>query len=173
MSRRLLPILLLAFTATALHSQAKIGIYGTFGTEKTGVENEGWSKAGTLGLYYGLANLGPLAIAGDARVDLSTNANSVLFGPRVALHGRVFPIKPYAEFLFGVAHYSNVSGAPHNSSDFAYRWVGGVDSTILPRLDWRVIDFSYGRIDYTTPNTHSKPSPPALFSASSGSDRDF
>ena len=24
-----------------------------------------------------------------------------------------------------------------------YRWVGGIDTTILPRVDWRIADYSY------------------------------
>jgi hypothetical protein len=155
MSRRLLPLLLLALTATTLHAQAKLAIYGTFGGEKTGVANESWTKAGTLGLYYGLAKLGPLALSADARADLSTNADSGLFGPRLALHLPAFPLKPYAELLLGFSHYSNVSGAPRNTTGFAYRGVAGLDATILPHIDWRVIDFSDGHIENADNNSIS------------------
>ena len=147
MNRRTLPLLLLTFTlsvAPALHAQAKIGVYGTVGTENTGLSNEGWSKAGTLGLYYGLANLGPAAISVDARADLSTNANTYAFGPRVALHAPAFPLKPYGEFLIGDIHYTTQSGTSKTSSDFAYRWVVGLDEALLPHVDWRILDFSYG-----------------------------
>jgi hypothetical protein len=146
MNRRNLP-LLLAFilgTVPALHAQAKIGVYGTVGAENTGLTGEGWSKAGTLGLYYGLANLGPAAVSVDARADLSSNANTYAFGPRVALHTPAFPLKPYGELLIGAIHYTTRSGGSKTSSDFAYRWVVGLDETILPHVDWRILDFSYG-----------------------------
>ncbi len=147
MNRRIFPPLLLVFILTvipSLHAQSKIGVYGTVGTENTGLTNEGWSKAGTLGFYYGLSNLGPAAIAVDARADLSTNANTYAFGPRVALHASAFPLKPYGELLIGAIHYTTHNGASKTSSDFAYRWVVGIDETLLPHIDWRIVDFSYG-----------------------------
>jgi hypothetical protein len=96
-----------------------------------------------FGLYYGLANLGPVAISVDARGDLSGNINSGLIGPRVALHLPAFPIKPYAELLAGVSAYTSQNNGNKNATDFNYRWVGGIDTAILPHLDWRIADYSY------------------------------
>jgi hypothetical protein len=144
MGPRLLPLLFLALTATILPAQAKIAIYGTVGAENSGLQNEGWTTAGTVGLYYGLSNHGPLAISVDGRADLSSNVNNFLFGPRLALHFPAFPIKPYGELLIGATYYATQNNGKKDSSDFAYRWVGGIDSTILPHIDWRIVDFSYG-----------------------------
>jgi hypothetical protein len=146
MSRRtlwILPFLLLCLTATTLHAQAKLAIYGTVGGEKTEVNNQGWSTAGTFGLYYGLAHLGPVAISADARGDLSGNMNSGLFGPRIAVALPVFPIKPYIEVLGGFSSYSTQNGGAKNTTSGNYRWVGGIDTTILPHIDWRIADYSY------------------------------
>lgn len=139
----LLPALLLCLVPVALHAQARVAIYGTIGTEKSEVNNSGWSTAGTFGLYYGLVNLGPIAVSADARGDLSTNINSGLIGPRVALHFPVFPLKPYVELLAGVSAYNTQDNGAKNATDLNYRWVGGLDTTILPHLDWRVADYSY------------------------------
>ena len=141
MRRRLLPLLLLAFTASVLHAQGKLAVYGTAGVEKTYINNEGWMLAGTVGLYYGLGHLGPIAIAVDARGDFSNNIDSGLFGPRIALTLPGFPIKPYFEVLGGFSRYSSVGSG--SNTDVNYRWVGGLDATIIPHIDWRVVDYSY------------------------------
>ena len=136
--------LLVPWLLTAgLAAQARIAIYGTIGTEKSEVNNSGWSTAGTFGLYYGLANLGPVAVSVDVRGDLSTNINSGLIGPRVALHFPAFPLKPYVELLAGVSAYSTENNDAKSSTDLNYRWVGGLDNAILPHLDWRIVDYSY------------------------------
>jgi len=140
---RILPFLLSLAVTANLHAQAKLAIYGTIGGEKTEVGNEGWTTAGTFGVYYGLLNAGPIAISVDARGDLSDNINSGLFGPRVALHAPLFPLKPYVELLGGFSSYSSSSGSAKNTTSANYRWVGGVDTTILPHLDWRIADYSY------------------------------
>jgi hypothetical protein len=143
MSRRLLLLLLLLF-APLLHAQASLAVYGTIGTENSGLDSEGWSKAGTIGLYHDFSSHGPVSLAVDARLDLSTNVNSGLIGPRLALHFPVLPIKPYAELLVGGTYYRTATRTSKDSSDLAYRWVGGIDTAILPHLDWRILDFSYG-----------------------------
>ncbi len=158
MRRSLLPLslLLLVFTSTNLNAQAKFAIYGSGGAERIGIVNNNWNPAGIVGLYFGVANLGPLALAADARADLSTDATSGLFGPRLALHFPYFPIKPYAEFLFGFSHYTNFGSSSRNATSFAYRGVAGIDTTILPHIDWRIIDFSDGRItDVNSPGNIS------------------
>ena len=144
--KRFLLLLLLAFTTTALHAQAKLAIYGSGGVERIGIANDNWKPAGIVGIYYGLANLGPLALSADARAHLSTDANSGLFGPRLALKLPAFPIKPYAEFLFGFSNYTSFGSTHRDATSFAYRGVAGLDTTILPHIDWRVVDFSIGRI---------------------------
>jgi hypothetical protein len=141
---QLLFLILIAIVTTAkLHAQPKLGIYGTVGTEKTEINGEGWSTAGTFGLYYGLAHLGPIVVAADARGDLSGNINSGLFGPRIALTLPAFPLKPYVEVLGGFSSYSTVSGGARNTTSGNYRWVGGLDTSILPHIDWRIADYSY------------------------------
>lgn len=134
----ILPLFLVLATAT-LHAQAKLAIYGTIGGES--VAHQSWTTAGTLGAYVGVSNLGPIALAVDGRADLSSNIKSGLFGPRLAIHPPLFPIKPYVELLIGG------SGVKNGSTQFAARYVLGADTTILPHVDWRVLDFSDGLND--------------------------
>jgi hypothetical protein len=138
-----LSLLVVILCTARLHSQARLAVYGTVGGEKSEVNNTGWTTAGTFGLYHTFANLGPIAVSVDARGDLSGNINSGLFGPRVALHLPLFPLKPYVEVLGGFSSYSQGSRSAKNATDAVYRWVGGIDTTILPHVDWRIADYSY------------------------------
>jgi hypothetical protein len=160
MSRRILlilPLLLLCLFASTLHAQARLAIYGTVGGEKSEVNNAGWTTAGTFGLYHTFANLGPIAVSVDARGDLSGNINSGLIGPRIALHLPLFPLKPYAELLGGFSSYSTQANGAKNTTNATYRWIGGIDTTILPHLDWRVVDYSYSGGGITQGNVTRHP----------------
>ncbi|MHB1857169.1 MAG: hypothetical protein ACYCPM_07010, partial [Acidobacteriaceae bacterium] len=42
----------------------------------------------------------------------------------------------HADYGQGVAHVS--------ATKFQYQFLGGLDLTVLPRIDWRVVEFSYG-----------------------------
>jgi hypothetical protein len=157
MTKRCLPILplvvILLFSSN-LHAQARFAIYGTGGGEKSGVPNDDWHGAGTFGFYYGILHAAIFDISVDARGDLSTNIKSGFVGPRVAVKVPVIPIKPYGEFIFGVSTYSTPAHLPI-PNDFAYRYVLGLDTTILPHIDWRVADFSYA-INNSANGTHAK-----------------
>jgi hypothetical protein len=140
---QLLPLIVIALVSSNLRAQARFAIYGTGGGEKTEINNEGWSIASTFGFYYGFAHLGPVALSADARGDLSRNMDSGLFGPRIALALPYFPLKPYFEVLGGISSYNTQGGGSKDTTSGNYRWVGGIDSTILPHLDWRIADYSY------------------------------
>jgi hypothetical protein len=145
MTKRLLPLLplvLVAIVNTSLHAQAKFAIYGTAGGEKTGVNQEPWTLAGTFGAYYGIVRLGPIALSIDGRGDLSRNMNSALFGPRAAVALPYFPVKPYIEVVGGVSNYNLQDDGPKDITTGTYRWVAGLDTTIFPHTDWRV-DYSF------------------------------
>jgi hypothetical protein len=145
MSRRILPLLLLVLIAcTAAHAQARVAIYGSVGGEKNGLPNVGWTTAGMLGLYAGIANAGPLALSVDVRGVLSTNSRSILTGPRLALHFPVFPLKPYSEVLIGVTSFDKLSNGSQPGKHFNANYVGGIDTAVLPHVDWRIFDFMYG-----------------------------
>jgi hypothetical protein len=146
----ILPVLLLSLITATLHAQARFAIYGTAGTERSGLPNTTWKLGGTFGFYYGFYHIGLLDISADARGELSHDINSGFLGPRVAVKIPVVPLKPYGELIFGVSTYPSTI-----NDDFAYRYVVGLDATIIPHLDWRVVDFSYG-INRPANSDHAK-----------------
>jgi hypothetical protein len=146
MNRRIiliLTVLLLSLVPANLHAQAKLAIYGAGGTEKSGLQHSGWNTAGIFGFYYGLRHFGPLDLSVDVRGDLSSNIYSGVLGPRLAVKIPVIPARPYGEFLLGASSYSTQSNGNRNADDFTYRAVVGLDFTLIPHFDWRVVDYSY------------------------------
>jgi hypothetical protein len=52
---------------------------------------------------------------------------------------------PYVEALAGAGYTQfPVASGQASGTKFSYQFVGGVDFTILPHIDWRVAEFSYG-----------------------------
>ena len=65
-------------------------------------------------------------------------------GLRFAVTPHILPVKPYVEALGGYGALTAGQAATRTSgSHFAYQLIGGVDLTFFPRLDWRVVEFSY------------------------------
>ena len=56
---QLLSLILLAIVTTNLQAQARLAIYGTAGTEKSGLPNDAWKLAGTFGLYVQILQTRP------------------------------------------------------------------------------------------------------------------
>ena len=120
-----------------------------------------WGQTGmygpTVGLYHD-NGLGLIALGYDVRGSFlrrgNTNGagsneslNTLEVGVRAALTPHVLPIKPYVEALGGYGGLTVGQGAARESaSHAAYQFLGGVDLTFFPRLDWRVVEFSYGRL---------------------------
>lgn len=73
-----------------------------------------------------------------------------VFRYSAVLHLPVVPLRPYAEGLAGVAklNYSQ-SDLTDNSTDLAYGFSLGLDFTFFSHLDWRVLDFTYTRLQDT------------------------
>jgi len=63
--------------------------------------------------------------------------------------GRVH-VAPYAEFLIGEAH-SLLFPSGKGETYFMTAFVAGADYKIARHLDWRVVDFTYSRINATNP----------------------
>lgn len=122
---------------------AQTALYGEFSAAKVSSGNP-WLFGPTVGLYhdnvYGFIATG-LDVRGTFLHRDTTNLDSILLGGRLAFAPRVLPIKPYVEALGGLGHYGSSGGT---STKFEYQFLGGIDETLVPRLDWRVIEFSYG-----------------------------
>src|SRR5487761_1304370 len=163
----LLGIVVLGLVGVA---QAQTAIYGEFTAAKVSAPNTSWMYGPTVGLYHdsghgffatGLDVRGTFAGRGDTNGAGSSQAlDTLLGGVRLAVTPHVLPFKPYGEVLGGFGHLKTGQGSARTSSTkFAYQFVGGLDFTIFPRVDWRVVEFSYGRLaglgDSFTPKTLS------------------
>ncbi|HTJ29766.1 MAG TPA: hypothetical protein VL346_04675 [Acidobacteriaceae bacterium] len=130
----------------AVGAQAQTGIYGEFTGAKISANNSKWMFGPTVGLYHDSGH-GLVATGLDVRGTFVGRGNesldTLLGGVRLAITPRVLPFKPYGEVLGGLGH---LKVGNSTSNKFAYQFIGGLDDTILPRLDWRVIEFSYGRL---------------------------
>ncbi len=152
---RLFLLFPLFFSPHSTHAQT--GIYGTFTAASLNNASSNWIYGGSGGIYFDRWHFG-LASAGlDLRgqflgTSTTTRLNSGLGGLRIAITPHVLPIKPYGEALAGVG-YVNDPGVG-TSTDFEYTFLGGLDFTFFPRLDWRVIEFSYGGVSALNGTLH-------------------
>ncbi len=140
-------LLMMACMLVSLSTHAQTGIYGAFTGADAGSGSSGKLYGGTVGLYSTPWHAPVVSAGFDVRGEfLHGNGQSLdsgLAGLRVAVHPPVFPLKPYVEALGGVGR-ADVANA--TSTNAQYRIVGGIDWTILPRIDWRVVEFSGGEI---------------------------
>ncbi len=153
-------LLFAAFAITT--AQAQTGIYGEAGASKINFPTDSWTAAGTFGIYSDFYSLSPLIHVGaDLRGSVlrpadNTTLFSVVVGPRISFHPHVISLNPYFEPMVGVGHYSFGNNVGPRTK-LEYSILGGVDHTILPHLDWRVIEFSYSGITtFTAATLHPK-----------------
>jgi hypothetical protein len=143
--RLLLTACLFALLSPALHAQ--LGLYGNFTTVNLKMSGSGgWINGGTFGAYLAHGHLALLNVGVDARGTFasggSTSFDSGSIGPRLAFNTHVLPFLPYVEATAGVGHANFIGSS--EVTKFEYQFLGGIDYTVLPRLDWRVVEFSYG-----------------------------
>lgn len=160
-------LLLLALPASV---RAQFAVYGLVGashlsgqTSPVAPSNSNWLYGPALGIYYTPLHLGPVAAGLDLRGNYSTGGNQhlrgVLAGLRVSAKAPILPLRPYAQASVGVAgiRYDPTGNLPtHYSNKFEYALHGGLDITVLPRIDLRVLELGYGHItgvSSTTPAT--------------------
>jgi hypothetical protein len=152
---------LLLFALIVPAAQAQTALYGEFSASRfNSLPNTNqWGYGGGFGLYSDFAKVPFGKIGGDIRLQFvrpadNTTLFSTLLGPRIALHPKIVPLSPYAEFLFGAGHFTYGNNSP-STTQFDWRVLGGLDKTVLPHLDWRVIEVSYGQLN--TYNGHLQP----------------
>lgn len=131
-----------------LAGKAQTGIYATYSVSNFDLAHIDWKNGATFGLYHDMWKV-PFIHAGfDARASfIGSDNNSVdsgAIGPRVSLHPHVLPIMPYGEALVGGGHVQFGQGSARtDSTELEYRLLAGVDWTIFPRIDWRVVEYTY------------------------------
>ncbi len=140
---------------TGWRAEAQTAIYGEFTAGKVNAANTGWLYGPTVGLYhdnglglvaYGYDVRGSFLRRGDTNgTDSNESLTTLEGGMRFAVTPHVLPIKPYVEALGGYGGLTAGQGTARTSaSHFTYQFLGGVDFTFFPRLDWRMVEFSYG-----------------------------
>ena len=144
---RFLAIPLFVLLPASVHAQ--LGLYGSFTAAKLNALNNGnYLYGGTFGAYLASGRALILSVGGDIRGSFAngggTGFDSGSIGPRVSLNLHVLPIHPYVEALVGIGHATFASAPENNITKFEYQFLGGVDFTIFPRVDWRLAEFSYG-----------------------------
>lgn len=155
--RRIFLILIACFLLSFPAAYGQLGVYAGFSASELSISGTGWNYGGTFGAYYTAWRLPVLSFGIDGRGSILSSASSdiqqqkmysVLAGPRANLHLPALPFKPYAEGLIGVGHLrSSFDGSTYyNNTAFAEGFAGGVDMTFFPRLDWRVVEYSYTRL---------------------------
>ena len=136
---------LLGFTCMPA-AKAQVGLYGGFSAANTNIPNSKWLYGTTFGGYYNALHVPLISLGLDARVSILDGSNTVngLAGPRLELH--IPFLKPYIEGQVGASHISGGQGVTtFNQTAFSYGFAAGADLTILPRIDWRVVDYNYIR----------------------------
>jgi hypothetical protein len=153
-------LLLLASFIITIAANAQTGIYVEYGGSKIDAPSNDWIYGPTFGLYHDFYSVPLVHLGADLRgstlgISQTTTVTSGMIGPRVSLHPRVLPAMPYLEALGGVGYYDYGNGQGSNTQ-FEYQFLAGLDVTVLPRLDWRVVDFSYGGLSALNGTLHPK-----------------
>jgi hypothetical protein len=149
--------LIAATLSTAPLAHAQIGVYGQFSASDFNVDNLGWQYGTTFGIYDTPWHVPFFALGLDGRGTVlgsgSTKITSGMAGPRLTFKPHVLPIMPYVEAVVGAGHVQYTQGfATTNATKLEYQFLGGADWTILPHIDWRIVEFSYGGFSGPTLN---------------------
>jgi len=152
MKRLILPALALLLCCLLQPATAQVGVYGQLDATHDGAVDT-WYKGFTLGGYGNLLNVGPVHAGLDLRGSFQTGSGyhfrNFLVGPRLQVRPPVLPINPYiqAEVGFGGSRYTGTSTlANHYSNKLQYGGIGGLEYTLLPRIDLRLPEITYLRM---------------------------
>ena len=136
-------------------AQAQLGVYANFGAARINSATN-WIYGPGFGAYLDHGHFIFLSTGIDARGYILGSGSNTRFdagyvGPRLVLRPHLLPVMPYVEGLVGVG-YSQLGSS--SATRFSYQFVGGVDYTLLPRIDWRVAEFSYGGLSAFDSSIH-------------------
>ena len=138
---------LFAIVFTGGVARAQIGVYAGF----SGAAVSGGATSSAFGPMFGVyAQRGRyISLGGDLRGSFLTRSGFNYFtgaaGPRIAFKPPILPFRPYVEGLVGVANFNDGSDSS-SSTKLNYQVLGGIDTTILPHIDWRVFEFDYSAV---------------------------
>lgn len=132
----------LLFAASSARSQ--VAAYAGFSGGPVNGSGVSAAYGPVVGVYAQSGHF--ILLGGDARGSFLSHNGFHYYtgavGPRLTLKPPVLPLRPYVEGLVGVASFNSGSGTS-SSTKLNYQALGGVDFTLLPHIDWRVIEFAY------------------------------
>ena len=144
---------LLSFLCLAsTFSLAQLGLYAGLTTSKLDTPNSPRIYGGTFGAFFdthhSFLDLG-IDVRGTVLPSNSvTRVTSITAGPRVVFHVPSIPLRPYGEALIGEAHVKTGQGfAATDAGGLDAGVAVGADLQILPHINWRVLDYSYSRLN--------------------------
>jgi len=139
---------------SCLSAHAQLTVYGKLDFDHQDYSNGDNNTinffGGGVGVQDTFLHAGSLSLGGDLRADFysgsQNNYYSLLFGAPVGF--KLHTIKPYLEPLIGVdgSKYTGTTAAgitTHYGGQLTYGGVGGFVLTVLPHLDWRVVEAGY------------------------------
>jgi len=113
------------------------GGYSYFRTNSPSFNLNGWELAGQYKITDWLGGVGDFDGHYGSPNGVSSTLNTYMFGPQVSWPSRV---SPFAHVLLGGAH---LSSAGLSESAFAMAVGGGIDTRLVHRIYWRVIQGDY------------------------------
>lgn len=136
----LLAGLMLLFSITA-RAQDQVEVFGGYSYMHVGddpsLNTNGWEISGEYKFAGWLGGVADVDGHYGTSQGFSRSTHAFLFGPQISLPAR---LSPFAHLLIGGAH-TNWGGATDTS--FAMALGAGIDSRILPLVDWRVVQLDY------------------------------
>jgi hypothetical protein len=149
--------ILLVLSISFATSNAQVAIYGKFEAVRFAGSNttpaSTWYYGPGAGIYDDFLHLGPVAFGADLRGNLLSGSQqkfrSALFGLRLSAKPPILPLRPYIQGSVGVGGptHSGLDGIKTiYSNKFQYQIVGGLDYTLVPHLEFRAVELSYGRM---------------------------
>ncbi|HTH53984.1 MAG TPA: hypothetical protein VL495_08545 [Edaphobacter sp.] len=148
--KRLFSLLLLALFFAIPAAHAQIGVYAGFSGAPISGGGTNWAYGPLVGIYKQSGHVfSPISIGGDLRGSFLSRNDFHYYtgaiGPRLAFKLPIIPLRPYVEGLIGIGSVQ-IANQGNSSTHFNYQGVAGLDMTIFPRLDWRIIDFDYSAV---------------------------
>lgn len=150
-------VLGLVVVLLSVPARAQWALYAQATGASLQLPNTGHLYGATFG-FYDMKRMGLVAIGPDFRGAILRRGNSQgmftdqaldtgLGGVRVAVTPRILPLMPYGEAMIGLGYWRGGVGTTRQDSTHAMmQLVAGVDYTIVSRVDWRAVEFSYGRV---------------------------
>lgn len=141
-------------------ADAQVGLYLQGTASQLQFQNTPFMYGATFGGYR-MKDAGPVSLGADLRGGITESHNGTsrpltdealdfgLFGVRVAASPRVLPLslKPYAGAMIGAGYWRGGLGIVRQDKyHMLVQFLGGVDLPVSKRLDWRVAEFTYGRL---------------------------